>query len=144
MMFHHSLEHMPNHVEMLRCARGKLGVGGKCLVRIPVVSWAWEHYGRDWAQLDVPRHLIIHTPRSFELTANAAGFHIERTIFDSNEFQFYASELYQRDLSLHGKEAVGAFSRSEMRKFRTKADDLNRQQLGDQAAFFMSASADHS
>lgn len=141
-MFHHSLEHMPNHVEMLRCARSKLSVGGNCLVRIPVVNWAWEHYGRDWAQLDVPRHLVIHTPRSFQLTANAAEFHIERTIFDSNEFQFYASELYQRDLSLHGREAVDAFSQSQMRKFRDQADDLNRQQLGDQAAFFMSASTD--
>ncbi len=99
-MFHHSFEYMPSHVEILRCARSKLSEGGKCLVRIPVVNWAWEHYGRDWAQLDVPRHLVIHTPRSFELAANAAGFHLERTIFDFNEFQFYASELYRRDLSL--------------------------------------------
>jgi hypothetical protein len=113
-------------------------------VRIPAVSWAWEHYGRDWAQLDAPRHLVIHTPRSFQLTANAAGFQIERTIFHSNEFQFYASELYRRDLSLHGKEAVDAFSRSEIRKFRAQADNLNRQQLGDQAAFFMSTSTDNS
>jgi hypothetical protein len=136
--------HGQKHVEMLRCVRSKLSAGGKCLVRIPAVSWAWEHYGRDWAQLDAPRHLVIHTPRSFQLTANAAGFQIERTIFHSNEFQFYASELYRRDLSLHGKEAVDAFSRSEIRKFRAQADNLNRQQLGDQAAFFMSTSTDNS
>jgi hypothetical protein len=37
-----------------------------------------------------------------------------------------------------------AFSRSEMRKFRAQADELNRQQLGDQAAFFMSAGSDNS
>jgi SAM-dependent methyltransferase len=135
-MFHHSLEHMQNHVDVLRCARSKLNVNGTCLVRIPVVSWAWAHYGRDWAQLDVPRHLVIHTRRSFELTAAAAGFQMKQIIFDSDEFQFSASECYQRDIPLHDKRASKQFSQNEIRRFRAHADKLNREQRGDQAIFF--------
>lgn len=134
-MFHHSLEHMPNHIKVLGCVRSKLGVGGTCLVRIPVATWAWRHYGRDWAQLDAPRHLVIHTPRSFQLTANAAGLELARTIFDSYEFQFWASEGYRR--GLRGRKRMESFSRKELQEFRAQADNLNRQQLGDSAAFFL-------
>lgn len=136
-MFHHSLEHMVNHAEVLRCARNKLRAGGLCLVRIPVATWAWEHYGRDWVQLDAPRHFIVHTPRSFELTAKAARLRIERIVFDSDEFQFYGSELYRRDVPLVGSGGKMAFSRKEIRQFRAQAEDLNRRQAGDQAAFFL-------
>ena len=108
-MFHHALEHMQNHVDVLRCARGKLNVGGTCLVRIPVVSWAWEQYGRNWAQLDPPRHLVMHTRRSFEVTAAAAGFQMKQIIFDSDEFQFSASECYRRDIPYHDKRASKQF-----------------------------------
>jgi len=141
-MFHHSLEHMMNHAEVLRCARRKLRAGGLCLVRIPLATWAWEHYGRNWVQLDAPRHFIIHTPKSFKLTAAAAGFRIEQILFDSNEFQFYGSELYQRDVPLLGGGGKSAFSRKELRRFRAQAEDLNRRQAGDQAAFFLRATAD--
>ena len=64
-MFHHSLEHMTDHIEVLRSAKEKLAAGGACLVRIPVANWAWQHYGANWVQLDAPRHLIIHTLRVF-------------------------------------------------------------------------------
>jgi SAM-dependent methyltransferase len=138
-MFHHSLEHMSNHVDVLRCARSKLAAGGMCIVRIPIATWAWEHYGKDWAQLDVPRHLVIHTPKSFQLVAEEAGLQIERTIYDSNEFLFYASELYRRGIPLHDKRAGAAFSAKQIRGFTKEADNLNRQQQGDQAAFFMTA-----
>jgi len=138
-MFHHSLEHMQNHVEVLRNARSKLAPAGTCLVRIPIANWAWKHYGRDWVQLDAPRHLVVHTPTSFRLTAEAAGFQITHTIFDSQDFQFRGSELYRNDIALFNERARGYFSRREVRRFREHADILNRQQLGDQAAFFLKA-----
>lgn len=136
-MFHHSLEHMTDHAEVLRCARSKLRAGGMCLVRIPVAAWAWRHYGRDWVQLDAPRHFIVHTLRSFELTAKSARMRVERIIFDSDEFQFYGSELYRRDVPLVSSGGKQAFSRVKIRGFRVQAEDLNRQQAGDQAAFFL-------
>jgi SAM-dependent methyltransferase len=136
-MFHHSLEHMGNHAEVLRRARSKLRAGGLCLVRIPVATWAWQHYGKDWVQLDAPRHLIVHTPGSFRLTAEVAKFRVEQIVFDSDEFQFYGSELYRRNIPLTDPRAREVFSRTQLHEFRVQADDLNRQQLGDQAAFFL-------
>jgi 2-polyprenyl-3-methyl-5-hydroxy-6-metoxy-1,4-benzoquinol methylase len=137
-MFHHSLEHMSNHAEVLQCVRSKLGSDGQCIVRIPIASWAWKHYGKDWVQLDAPRHLVIHTLESFRLTAQSASLRVERIIFDSDEFQFYASELYQRDIPLHDSSVIGMLSRRQIRSFRRRAADLNSQQLGDQAAFILS------
>jgi len=136
-MFHHSLEHRLDQVQTLQEARNKLKTGGTCLVRIPVATWAWQHYGRDWAQLDAPRHLIIHTPKSFWIAANSAGFATGRTIFDSNIFMLYASELYRRGIPLHGTEFREKFSAEEMRAFGRRADEFNRQGQGDQAAFIM-------
>jgi Methyltransferase domain len=60
-MFHHSLEHIADQTGTLKIARAKLSSKGTCLVRIPLVNWAWKKYGKDWVQLDPPRHLCVHT-----------------------------------------------------------------------------------
>jgi SAM-dependent methyltransferase len=139
-MFHHSLEHMRNHIEVLRIARSKLALGGTCLVRIPIANWAWKHYGGNWVQLDPPRHLVIHTLTSFRMTVEAAGFQITRIIFDSQDLQFRGSELYRRNVALADERARNYFSSREIRHFRDRADKLNEKDLGDQAAFFLTAS----
>jgi SAM-dependent methyltransferase len=137
-MFQHSLEHMTDHIGVLRSARERLADDGTCMVRIPVANWAWEHYGRDWVQLDAPRHLVIHTLRSFRMAAEAAGFQIHRTIFDSGPFQFYASEMYQRDVPLKEESAeIARLGRSSMRSLKSRAKELNQQQLGDQVSFHL-------
>ena len=137
-MFQHSLEHMTDHVEVLRSASEKLAPDGTCLVRIPLANWAWQHYRKNWVQLDPPRHLIIHTPQSFRLAAGAAGFGISQTTFDSNPFQFYGSELYERNIPLIQEHADGAeLGRAAMRALEVRSAELNRQQLGDQASFYL-------
>lgn len=142
-MFHHSLEHMPDHVHVLRTAREKLAPGGKCLVRIPIAAWAWKHYGRDWVQLDAPRHLVIHSPKSFRRAAVLAGFEEPRIIFDSTVFQFYGSELYKRDIPLSQKDPEWAqLSPETLRRDAERATELNRLQQGDQAAFFLTVGKD--
>jgi SAM-dependent methyltransferase len=141
-MFHHSLEHMPNQVAVLRSARQKLARDGTCLVRIPVAAWAWQHYKRNWVQLDAPRHLIIHTLDSFSRASELAGFHTGQITFDSTAFQFYGSELYARDMPQKDKDSKSAqFSKATMRSFKARAIDLNRQQLGDQASFYLRPAA---
>ncbi len=139
-MFHHSLEHMTDHLTVLRTVRERLSPGGVCLVRIPVASWAWEHYGKDWVQLDAPRHLVIHTPESFRRAAELSGFQLKKTTFDSTIFQFYGSELYQKDTPLSQKDAAwAALSKETISRDTKRAIDLNRQQRGDQASFFLTA-----
>ena len=137
-MFHHSLEHMSDHIDVLRSAREKLAVHGTCLVRIPVANWAWRQYKENWVQLDAPRHLIIHTARSFQLAAETAGFRISRTIFDSGPFQFYGSEMYQRNIPLTQEaNELSRLGKSGVRSLSARAAELNRQQLGDQASFHL-------
>jgi hypothetical protein len=90
-------------------------------------------------QLDPPRHLCVHTEKSFRLAAAQAGFRVARVIYDSWELQFWGSELYQKDIPLHTgqKELAQHFSSGELHNFRRRADELNTRGLGDQAIFFL-------
>jgi SAM-dependent methyltransferase len=137
-MFHHSLEHMVNHVSVLRCAREKLANDGMCLVRIPIANWAWQHYGKDWVQLDAPRHLVIHTRKSFCRASELAGLRPTTIVFDSIALQFYGSELYKQDIPL--KDEGARFDKRTLEEFAARAKELNRQELGDQASFYLKPS----
>jgi SAM-dependent methyltransferase len=134
LLFCHSLEHAPDQVETLRLARSRLNPGGVCVVMIPLVGWAWTHYGVHWAQLDAPRHWFLHTEKSLGIAAAAAGFEISETIFDSNEFQFFASELYRSGRPLRGSPCPGLLTRARLRH---RARQLNRARQGDSAQFFL-------
>lgn len=135
-MFHHSLEHAPDHASVLRHVARLLRPGGWCLVRTPTVPClAWERYRDRWVQLDAPRHLVIHSPRSMRMMAERAGLVLERVEYDSTEFQFVGSELYRRDRSL--RDGLAAFTRRQRRGFAQQAAALNARSQGDQAAFFL-------
>jgi hypothetical protein len=138
--FNHALEHMPDHVGVLRLARQKLTKRGTCLIRIPIAAWAWKKYGPNWVQLDAPRHLLIHTQESFRRTAALAGFKIVKVIFDSTIFQFVGSELYQRDIPLTQIQSHQAtLSAETVRAYVARTQLLNRQHQGDQASFYLQA-----
>jgi SAM-dependent methyltransferase len=139
-MFHHSFEHMPDPAEVLRLTADLLSPRGCCLIRIPVLGWAWDHYGIHWAQLDAPRHLFLHTDKSFRLLADEAGLEVRGADFDSNEFQFWASELYSRDVDLASVDSSRPqtiFSKAEMRDFKARAQRLNAEGRGDSAVFHL-------
>jgi hypothetical protein len=138
-MFHHSLEHIADQTGTLRSARAKLSRQGTCLVRIPLVNWAWQHYGTNWVQLDPPRHLCVHTEQSFRMAAEKTGFKVSRVIYDSWELQFWGSELYKKGIPLQQgqNELAKHFSAGELRDFRRRSDEMNRQGRGDQAIFFL-------
>lgn len=135
-LFRHSLEHMPDQVNVLRTARQRLREGGVCVVCIPVVGWAWRYYGTDWMQLDAPRHLVIHTLKSLRLIAAKAGFVVDKVVFDSDELQFWASELHRQDRVLTKNDRPGIVRRSVM---RIRAWSLNRRGIGDKAQFYLRA-----
>jgi SAM-dependent methyltransferase len=134
LLFCHSLEHTPNQVETLRLARSRLNPGGVCVVMIPLIGWAWAHYGVHWAQLDAPRHWFLHTEKSLGIAAAAAGFEISETVFDSDEFQFFASELYKSGRPLRGSPCPGLLTRMRLRQ---RARQLNRTRQGDRAQFLL-------
>jgi SAM-dependent methyltransferase len=98
--FHHSFEHIADPAETLRSARRLLRPGGAMVIRTPVMgTWFWDTYGRDWWELDAPRHLFVHTPMSLELLATEAGLALERTVYESTFIEILASDQIQRDIA---------------------------------------------
>lgn len=145
-MFHHSLEHLINPLETLLEARRLLAEDGVCLVRIPLVNFAWEKYGTNWAALDPPRHIFLFTEKSFLQLAEKAGLAAEKIVYDSTEFQFWASEQYLRDIPLNDERSVtksgtdtGVFTAKEIASWKIQARKLNAEGKGDQACFYLKA-----
>jgi len=135
-MMHHSLEHMPDQHSAFTAARKLIKPTGALLIRIPVCSsFAWEHYRENWVQLDAPRHLHLHSTKSIEKLGSQYGFALTERYFDSNEFQFTGSELYIRNIPLVEGNKNLPFSAEQIKDFQSRADELNKQERGDQAVF---------
>jgi len=139
-MFHHSFEHMADPRGTLETIASLLPKGGHCLIRIPVVSWAWEHYGVNWVQVDAPRHLFLHSEKSIKMLAEQSGLTVTSIEYDSTEDQFVGSELYARNVarnSINFETVSRFFSKKDLTKFRKETRTLNRQKRGDQASFHL-------
>jgi SAM-dependent methyltransferase len=143
-MFHHSFEHLEDPRGTMALVKDRLEPGGRCLLRVPTVSsWAWEHYGRDWVQLDAPRHFFLHSTRSLEHLALAAGLTVEGRWYDSTAFQFWGSDQYVRGVAL---ESSASLARSRVRRLlhlpsrvieNRRARVLNADGRGDSVAIVM-------
>lgn len=145
-MLHHSLEHMPDQEGVLRRLRMLLRPKGSILIRIPICSsFAWKNYGVHWAQLDAPRHFFLHSIASFHILTEQAGFKIRDIIYDSSDFQFWASEQYKLGISLRADNSYGInpensiFTKGQIDDFARMAEELNDRGDGDQAGFFLEA-----
>lgn len=146
-MFHHSLEHVPDPLNTLRSARSLLAPGGLCLVRIPTCSSeAFALYGPDWVQLDAPRHIVVPSREGMLVAAERTGFIVERVIDDSFSLQFWGSEQYKKGIPLFRDPRSYAVNGNsiapdEMSALDRRAEELNGLHRGDQAAFILRAYA---
>ena len=143
-MFNHSFEHMPDPEEVLKVASGLLRDTGTIMIRIPTVSsYAWKHYRTNWVQLDAPRHLFLHSVESIGILANNAGFRVSDIVYDSDELQFCGSEQYLQNIPLTSSQSyrtslkASPFSKKDIASYKKQAVALNRQNLGDMAAFYL-------
>ena len=143
-MLHHTFEHMPEPAKVLQQLHRLLNHERYVLIRIPVAgSFAYRTYGANWAQLDAPRHLFLHTLKSMEILANDAGFEIADVVFDSDDFQFWASQQYMRDIPLKDRNSYAVnperslFSREQINTFKERASELNAKNDGDSACFYL-------
>ncbi len=76
-LMNHSLEHIPDQLGTLTAIRGLLARRGVCRIEIPVAGCkAWRIYGSDWVEFDAPRHYFLHTRKSLEILAGAAGLQV--------------------------------------------------------------------
>ena len=140
----HSLEHMKEPLAMLKEIHRLLKLGGHALVRIPLVtSYAWEHYGVNWVQLDAPRHFFLHSYKSFQMLADGAGFKIMKIDYDDGDFPLWGSEQYQNNIPLNDPRSYNVsrknsmFSRWDILKMRAKVRKINKEGRGDSACFYL-------
>ena len=145
-MFHHSLEHMPDQLGALRAARRLLGPGGTCVIRVPTASSAvWRTYGTDWVELDPPRHFFVHTHQSLRLAAERAGLAVTRIDCDSDAFGYWASEAYRRGLRLMDPDTgawidtAAHFTPAELARFAERAAADNTRTDGGRLVAYLSA-----
>jgi SAM-dependent methyltransferase len=137
-MLNHSFEHMPNQLLVIKEIHRILKPNRYALIRVPIASsFAWKNYHTNWVQLDAPRHFFLHTVESLKLLAEQAGLMLDKVVYDSNEFQFLASERYINDIPLIDSENPFVPTYEESMMFRRKADDLNLNNDGDQACFYL-------
>jgi predicted SAM-dependent methyltransferase len=143
-MSHHSFEHMPQPLDVLNKFYELLRPNRYALIRMPMASsFAWRHYGANWVGLDAPRHLFLHTLKSMQLLSKKAGFKVVDIEFDSTGRQFFASELFVRNIPLKDSSNYlnnaqrALFSHEQMEAFEAKAIELNAKGDGDQACFYL-------
>ncbi len=143
-MFHHSFEHIADQQAVLSTVSKLLASGGRCLIRIPIVSsYAWSRYGENWVQIDAPRHFYLHSIESMKVLAENTGYIVESVSYDSTAFQFWGSELYEQNINLVSENGTALsnrnkyFSKKEIKAFESSARRLNKSGEGDQAAFII-------
>ena len=143
-MFHHSLEHVPDPLGTLRAARRLLRDNGRVQVRTPVMGGElWRRYGTDWVELDAPRHLRVFSRDGLVRLAAQAGFEIETTWFESSEWEMIASEQYRRDLGMYVPgsyfvdPATCGFSEAAIEAFALEARQLNQSGEAGRASFWL-------
>jgi len=142
--FHHSFEHIADPLETFGSVQRLLSKEGVCLMRIPTVSsYAWKYYRENWVQLDAPRHFFLHSIQSIKLLAEKTHLKLVKVCYDSTAFQFYGSEQYLKNIPLTSDRSyvknklASIFSEEEMASFKKKAIQLNLQNQGDSAAFYL-------
>jgi 2-polyprenyl-3-methyl-5-hydroxy-6-metoxy-1,4-benzoquinol methylase len=143
-MLHHSFEHMPEPLAVLKKLRTLLNPKCYILIRIPVAgSYSWKKYGVNWFALDAPRHLHLHTPKSMKLLAAKVGLRIADVVFDSEGISTLASEQYLRDIPFMDNNSYfinpdrSMFSKEEFERFRKLDEELNKAGTADCAGFYL-------
>lgn len=138
-MMHHSLEHVPDPLALLRAARSHVAAGGHLLVRVPLRQGeAWREYGHDWVHLDPPRHLFHFSHSGLVEMAGRAGFELVRSGFDTNAHSYAWSELYRGGIPMFEdgvKPNSLSFSQQQMKEFELRALRANAKEDADLGYF---------
>ncbi len=137
-MFHHSLEHLPDPNNAISAAARLMSERGTLLIRLPVADCvARQYFKTDWVEWDAPRHLFIPSSTGMELLAARFGLCAKEVRSVSTAGQFAGSELYRRGIpgnADRGEKQI--FKKAELDEYRAWTDQVNRQGSGDQREFY--------
>lgn len=143
-ILNHSFEHMSQPLSVFNELYNMLESNRYALIRIPIAStFAWREYGINWVQLDAPRPLFLHTVKSIQILSGQVGLHVADIVFDSWAFQFWGSEQYLRDIPLMDNRSYrvnpqeSLFTGEQIESFKAKAKELNINNDGDSASFYL-------
>lgn len=74
---HHVLEHVQNPRATIKLCRSWLKPEGRLWIATPNLDAPGRRrYGRDWRGLDVPRHLVLFTPKSLRFLLSSLGLDV--------------------------------------------------------------------
>jgi SAM-dependent methyltransferase len=144
-MFHHSLEHIPDPLAALQRSRAHLSERGSVLIRLPLVTVPFHRFGVAWYGIDAPRHSFVPTEDGLTRLLQRAGFVPYRRYYDSTSAQFTVSERFRQGWNAVAQHAVHP-SRlvldrlsSETRAAMREAAAANRSGTGDQIVVYARA-----
>lgn len=139
-MFNHSLEHVPDPRKTLQDALKLLAPNGTLIVRIPISgTFASKTYGANWVALDPPRHIFVPTVLGMQRLTGALGLVQTFIRFESDEFMFWGSEQYAKDIPLNDPRSHSQgllrrlFPSAKIREYRRRAIELNQRKDSDAA-----------
>lgn len=91
----HVLEHINNPIETIRGVHRILKKKGIFIVGVPNSrSLAYKIFGKNWHQLDVPRHLFNYSEKILKKLLEKKGFKITKVRYNSRPSQFVVSLEY--------------------------------------------------
>jgi ubiquinone/menaquinone biosynthesis C-methylase UbiE len=91
----HVFEHLPEPHSALRELRRILKPTGTLIIGVPQSNCLlWWIFGRNWLQLDVPRHLFVPSSKNLRSVAESAGFGVERIRYNSSPTSILATVYY--------------------------------------------------
>ena len=138
--FNHSFEHMNDFKEVLMHTKSILADDGVCIIRVPVIPcYSWIHYGREWVQIDAPRHVNIFSIQGIAELCSQLGFSIKYVYDDSNYFQFVGSERNKQKLGYKNSASLLQRITNPFLYLikNAKANKLNKIGQGDQKCFIL-------
>lgn len=98
---HHSLEHVPEPLEMLKGIRNCLKDDGVAILTVPVAEDLYRMFNAHCYLIQAPQHFFLFSLRSIQLLANQADLKIEKTIreIETNYDWYKFSYLWSRDIA---------------------------------------------
>jgi len=86
---------------------------------------------------------ICGSAESIKILAAQAGLVVAHVFYDSDEFQFWASKQYAKDIPLRSERSwsenpsASPFTAEQIAEWKKRAAELNRERRGDQAMFYL-------